>query len=159
MEKEQVLTAYGPGKGVLPEKKEKEGEGVLAQQAVSKGNVKGNDEREDKRRETPEEFRARKNLERKERLEKKLERASKPETMLITRNALDTNDLVFLINAFDFQLRAMRDHVGIKDSKVTIDVFKEQIKKTDVLKDQINQMNKDLSAITGLRYSPPRGFK
>ena len=159
MEKEQVLTDYGPGEGSLPNALfvdgEKIGDGVSAQQAVPKGNGA----QEGNRRETPEEFKARKVLERKEKLEKKLERASKPETMLITRNAMDTNELVALINCFDFQFRGLRDRVALRSSKVTIEVFQEQIEKTDALKDQIHQMCKDLSAITGLRYNPPRGFK
>lgn len=159
MEKEELLAAYSPGEGDLPNalfgKKDPGEEGVLAQQAVTLRNGA----KEDKRRETPEEFRARKELERKEKLEKKLERASKPETMLITRNAMDTNELVALINCFDFQFRGLRDRVALKSSKVTIEVFQEQIERTNALKDQIHQMCKELSEITGLRYNPPRGFK
>ena len=93
------------------------------------------------------------------RLDAKIERAKKPETMLVTRNAMDTNDLVFLINAFDFQFRAMRDRVGIKGSNVTLEVFQVQIDKTNALKDQIHLHNKELSAITGLKYRAPRGFE
>jgi hypothetical protein len=159
MEKEQVSTAYESGERGLPNslyiEKEKEAEGVSAQQVVTTRN----DAQEEKRRETPEEFRSRKELERKEKLEKKLERASKPETMLITRNAMDTNELVALINCFDFQFRGLRDRVALKASRVTIEVFQQQIEKNNALKDQIHQMCKELSAITGLRYNPPRGFK
>jgi hypothetical protein len=159
MEKEQELTAYGSGESGLPNalfiEKDREAEGVSSQHAATKRNGALGE----KRRETPEEFRARKESERKEKLEKKLERASKPETMLITRNAMDTNELVALINCFDFQFRGLRDRVALKASKVTIEVFQEQIEKNNALKDQIHQMCKELSAITGLRYNPPRGFK
>jgi hypothetical protein len=134
---------------------------VKPQKASTKGgNGRGNGGvQEEKERESPEDFRARKDQERKERLDAKIERAKKPETMLITRNAMDTNDLVFLINAFDFQFRGMRDRVGIKGSNVTLDIFQAQIDKTNALKDQIHLHNKELSAITGLKYRAPRGFK
>jgi hypothetical protein len=165
MEKEQVLMGAGHGEGGLPSallaELDKAGESVTTQKVVTKGgNGSGNGGApEEKRRETPEEFRARKHLEKKEKLEKKLERASKPETMLVSRNAWDTNDLVILINCFDFQFRAMRDRVGTKGSKVTLEVFQQQLEKTDALKQQIHQMNKELSLISGAWYKPPRGFK
>lgn len=164
MEKDQVRTAQGHGEGGLPgallPAGDKTGEDVAPQQGVTKGNGRGNGGAQDeKKKESPEEFKERKDRERKERLAVKLERASKPETMLVTRNAMDTNDLVFLINSFDFQFRAMRDLVGIKGSNVTIQVFQEQIEKTDALKVHIHQMNKELSAITGKKYMAPRGFK
>src|SRR5208337_2953142 len=69
---------------------------VKPQKASTKGgNGRGNGGVQgEKERESPEDFRARKDQERKERLDAKIERAKKPETMLITRNAMDTNDLV-----------------------------------------------------------------
>lgn len=164
MEKQHLLTAEGTGedslRGALLTEIDKTGEGVTTQKAVTKGeNNRGNGGApEEKRKESPEEFRARKELEKKEKLEKKLERASKPETILVTRNAMDTNDLVALINCFDFQFRAMRDNVGIKGSKVTLEVFQQHLKETNALKEEIHQRIKNLSAITGKPYKPPRGF-
>jgi len=133
--------------------------GDKIQKAKPGGNGKGNGVQEDNHKESPEEYRERRDKEKSERLAAKLERASKPETMLVTRNAMDTNDLVYLINSFDFQFRGMRDRVGLKGSNITLQIFQEQIDKTEALKDQIHLMNKELSDLTGLKYKAPRGFK
>ena len=128
-------------------------------QAKPGGNGKGNGAQEETQKESPEEYRERRDKEKREKLAMKLERASLPETMLVTRNAMDTNDLVYLINSFDFQFRGMRDRVGLKGSNITLQVFQEMIDKTEALKDQIHQMNKELADLTSLKYKAPRGFK
>ena len=133
--------------------------GVKSQQARPSGNGKGNGAQDENQKESPEEYRERRDKEKREKLAMKLERASLPETMLVTRNAMDTNDLVYLINSFDFQFRGMRDRVGLKGSNITLQVFQEMIDKTEALKDQIHQMNKELADLTSLKYKAPRGFK
>jgi hypothetical protein len=137
------------------------------QQAEKTGQQTRAPKGKEKKSKTPEEIakdkedwekeRARREEVRKERLAKKVERASRPDTVVIARTTIDTNEMADLVGANDRLMSQMRRKIGYR-KELTPEKFAEMFDRSQKIKKDIHQFNKEIARITGEKYVAPRGY-
>lgn len=98
-----------------------------------------------------------KEKERKERLDRKLDRAARPDTVVISRTTMDTNEMADLIGANDRLMNQLRRKIGYVKA-LTPTKFEELFNRSQEIKQSIHEFNKELARITGDRYVAPRSY-
>lgn len=90
-------------------------------------------------------------------LQRKLERAARPDTMLIGRMALETNVMGTLVDRNDYLIRSFRDRVGLV-SNIPLSAFGEIIAEQNILRARLNAQNKRLATLLEEDYTVPGGY-
>ncbi|QOX80776.1 hypothetical protein FY034_17280 (plasmid) [Trichlorobacter lovleyi] len=90
-------------------------------------------------------------------LQRKVERAHRPDTMLIGRMALETNVLGTLVDRNDYLIRSFRDRVGVV-SNIPLESFTEIINEQNILRVRLHTQNKKLAALLEVDYQAPGGY-
>lgn len=98
-----------------------------------------------------------KEKERKERLDRKLDRAARPDTVVISRTTMDTNEMADLVGANDRLMNQLRRKIGYVKA-LTPTKFEELFNRSQEIKQSIHQFNKELARITGDKYVAPRSY-
>ncbi|MRR55419.1 MAG: hypothetical protein EG822_13075 [Deltaproteobacteria bacterium] len=98
-----------------------------------------------------------KEKERKERLDRKLDRAARPDTVVISRTTMDTNEMADLVGANDRLMNQLRRKIGYVKA-LTPTKFEELFNRSQEIKQSIHEFNKELARITGDRYVAPRSY-
>jgi len=137
------------------------------QQAEQTGQQARGPKRKEKKRKSPEEIakdkedrekeRARREEVRKERLARKVERASRPDTVVIARTTIDTNEMADLVGANDRLMAQLRRKIGYR-KELTPAKFAELFERSQEIKKNIHDFNKEIARITGDKYVAPRGY-
>ncbi|MDD3293940.1 MAG: hypothetical protein PHG20_04560 [Geobacteraceae bacterium] len=108
-------------------------------------------------KENREKLRAQREAIRKERLAKKMERASRPDTVVIARTTIDTNEMADLVGANDRLMNQLRRKIGYVKA-LTPEKFAELFERSQKIKKDIHDFNKEIARITGDKYVAPRGY-
>lgn len=137
------------------------------QQAEQNGQQARASKGKEKKRKTPEEIamekeerekeRAQREAIRKERLARKVERASRPDTVVIARTTIDTNEMADLVGANDRLMSQLRRKIGYR-KELTPAKFAELFERSQNIKKEIHDFNKEIARITGDKYVAPRGY-
>jgi alanyl-tRNA synthetase len=137
------------------------------QQAEQSGQQARAPKGKEKKRKTPEEIakekeeweekKAKREADRKDRLAKKVERASRPDTVVIARTTIDTNEMADLVGANDRLMNQLRRKIGFVKA-LTPEKFSELFARSQEIKKNIHDFNKELARITGDKYVAPRGY-
>lgn len=108
-------------------------------------------------KEEREKERAQREAIRKERLARKVERASRPDTVVIARTTIDTNEMADLVGANDRLMSQLRRKIGYR-KELTPAKFAELFERSQNIKKEIHDFNKEIARITGDKYVAPRGY-
>ncbi len=137
------------------------------QQAEQTGQQARGPKGKEKKRKTQEEIakekeaweleKAQREAKRKDRLAKKVERASRPDTVVIARTTLDTNEMADLVGANDRLMNQLRRKLGFR-KELTTEKFSELFARSQKIKKDIHDFNKEIARITGEKYVAPRGY-
>jgi predicted metallopeptidase len=91
------------------------------------------------------------------RLNNKLDFAARPDTVVISRTTMDTNEMADLVGANDRLMNQLRRKIGFVKA-LTPTKFEELFIRSQEIKQTIHEFNKELARITGERYVAPRSY-
>lgn len=100
-----------------------------------------------------EEFLAKK----KERLDRKIAKASRPDTVVISRTTIDTNEMADLLGANDRLMSQLRRKLGYVKA-LTPDKFHELFERSQEIKKNLHEFNMEIAHLIGEKYVAPRGY-
>lgn len=104
-----------------------------------------------------EKVRARREEVRKERLAKKVERAQRPDTVVIARTTIDTNEMADLVGANDRLMNQLRRKIGFIKA-LTPEKFHELFERSQEIKKNLHEFNMEIAHLIGEKYVAPRGY-
>lgn len=88
----------------------------------------------------------------------KHEKADKPNTVVIEKNAPETTMTIRLVESLDSLLIVARCKAGGRFSVINEETNRRFIKRTEDIQDSINQLNKDIAKATKEKYWEPREY-
>lgn len=142
-------------KAPAPQQAEQTGQQARAPKGKEK--KRKTDEEIAKEKEDREKEKERRETERKDRLARKVERASRPDTVVIPRTTIDTNEMADLVGANDRLMSLLRRKIGYR-KELTPEKFAELFARSQEIKKNIHNFNKEIARITGEKYVAPRGY-
>ena len=95
---------------------------------------------------------------RQERLDKKLERAQRDDTGVVSSRTLDTSDFIRLFGTTDYMLNLIRRNMGRK-GKIDVTTAARFLTEVERIKEELNLLNAEMCRELGADYRPPYGYE
>lgn len=95
---------------------------------------------------------------RQERFDKKLERAQRDDTGVVSSKTLDTSDFIRLFGTTDYMLNLIRRNMGRK-GKIEVTRAARFLTEVERIKEELNLLNAEMCRELGENYRPPFGFE
>jgi hypothetical protein len=95
---------------------------------------------------------------RQERLDKKLERAQRDDTGVVSSRTLDTSDFIRLFGTTDYMLNLIRRNMGRK-GKIDVTRAARFLTEVERIKEELNILNAEMCRELGEDYRPPYGYE
>lgn len=95
---------------------------------------------------------------RQERLDRKLERAQRDDTGVVSSRTLDTSDFIRLFGTTDYMLNLIRRNMGRK-GKIDVTRAARFLTEVERIKEELNILNAEMCRELGEDYRPPYGYE
>ena len=95
---------------------------------------------------------------RQERLDRKLERAQRDDTGVVSSKTLDTSDFIRLFGTTDYMLNLIRRNMGRK-GKIEVTRAARFLTEVERIKEELNLLNAEMCRELGEDYRPPQGYE
>ena len=95
---------------------------------------------------------------RQERLDRKLERAQRDDTGVVSSKTLDTSDFIRLFGTTDYMLNLIRRNMGRK-GKIEVTRAARFLTEVERIKEELNILNAEMCRELGEDYRPPYGYE
>lgn len=102
--------------------------------------------------------RADRDADKKKKLDRKIERASQPDTAVVSRKALETNAMVALLGQNDYFIDQLRKKVGY-DAKIKVEDAMILLQTNGAIRNVVAIVNAALQNVLGMSYEPAKGLE
>lgn len=91
-------------------------------------------------------------------LDRKIERASQPDTAVVSRKALETNAMVALLGQNDYFIDQLRKKVGY-DPSINVEAVMRLLQINGAIRNVVAITNAAMQHTLGMTYEPPKGLQ